>query len=149
LIHRYPIQKLSGELGPKQREGDRQVPEGIYTIVALNPNSSYHLSMKLDYPNAFDRARALEDGRSHPGSNIFIHGKALSVGCLAMGDVAIEELFVLAADMGIEDITCVIVPRDPRQVGWDESLPGAPPWVEALYAQIDSQIAPLRLQGTP
>ena len=57
--------------------------------------------MKLDYPNAFDRLHANAEGRTQPGSNIFIHGKAASIGCLAMGDAAIEELFLLVSDIGI------------------------------------------------
>jgi len=68
----YRITAASGTAGPKLREGDRQVPEGIYRIVGLNPNSRYHLSMKLDYPNAFDRHQAARDGRARPGSDIFI-----------------------------------------------------------------------------
>ncbi|MFQ5569343.1 MAG: murein L,D-transpeptidase family protein, partial [Rhodothermales bacterium] len=95
FIRSYPIRAASGDLGPKLREGDRQVPEGMYRIVALNPNSRYHLSMKLNYPNAFDLHHAEREGRTAPGSDIFIHGKAVSIGCLAMGDPAIEELFVL------------------------------------------------------
>lgn len=145
LVHRYPIKKLSGELGPKLREGDRQVPEGVYAVEGLNPNSSYHLSMKLDYPNAFDRARAAEDGRANPGSNIFIHGKAQSVGCLAMGDPAIEELFVLAADVGIDRVHVVIAPRDPRIAGWDAAPPGVPAWTADLYEAVATELAVLPL----
>lgn len=145
LIHVYPIKKLSGQLGPKLREGDRQVPEGVYAVESLNPNSSYHLSLKLDYPNIFDLERTSEEGRDNPGSNIFIHGKALSVGCLAMGDPAIEELFVLAADAGIEHMTCVIAPRDPRESGWDQPPVSSPPWTAELYRHIASQISELPL----
>ena len=79
----------------KLREGDRQVPEGLYRLIGRNPNSNYHLSMKLDYPNSYDPRHAKREGRSNPGSNIFIHGKSLSVGCLAMSGEAIEAFFVL------------------------------------------------------
>lgn len=65
FIRSYPILGVSGQLGPKLREGDRQVPEGIYAIDSLNPNSKYHLSLRVNYPNAFDRAMARQDGRSH------------------------------------------------------------------------------------
>ncbi|NJN46820.1 MAG: L,D-transpeptidase family protein [Candidatus Competibacteraceae bacterium] len=92
-IKHYPVLAASGTLGPKLCEGDRQVPEGIYRIKSLNPNSAYHLSLELDYPNAFDLRQAERDGRNNPGSAICIHGKAVSVGCLAMGDTAIEELY--------------------------------------------------------
>lgn len=139
-IRDYNIQALSGNPGPKLREGDRQVPEGIYRIEGLNPNSSYHLSLKLDYPNAFDRQHAAEEGREEPGSNIFIHGKAVSIGCLAMGDQAIEELFVLAADTGKEDIKVVIAPSDPRRQAL--SFNGPQPWGDGLYRQIEMAFQP-------
>jgi len=135
FIHEYRIRALSGHSGPKLREGDRQVPEGLYRIEWMNPNSAYHLSMKLNYPNAFDLKHAAAEGRTQPGSNIFIHGKALSIGCLAMGDSAIEELFVLAADMGRENIRVAIAPRDPRA----DSLSTAvePGWVVELYDELN------------
>ena len=97
----------------------------------------------MDYPNAYDRTRAAEDGRTSPGSNIFIHGKALSVGCLAMGDPAIEELFVLAADTALDRMLCIIVPRDPRQTGWDEVTADAPAWTIDLYAKIEKKLTEL------
>lgn len=141
-IHDYPIKALSGVAGPKLREGDRQVPEGIYRIEGLNPNSAYHLSMKLNYPNAFDLEHAANEGRDEPGSNIFIHGKAQSIGCLAMGDEAIEELFVLMADVGWTRATVVISPTDPRLGPLDRV--GKPHWVDELYSQIEAQFSPFR-----
>ena len=95
FIKQYSINGASGAPGPKLREGDRQVPEGLYRLIGRNPNSNYHLSMKLDYPNSYDLRHAKREGRSNPGSNIFIHGKSLSVGCLAMSGEAIEAFFVL------------------------------------------------------
>lgn len=127
----YSIRGLSGGPGPKLREGDRQVPEGIYRIEGLNPNSSFHLSLKLNYPNAFDLEHAQAEGRMQPGSNIFIHGKTASVGCLAMGDEAIEELFTLTADVGIGHVTVLIAPHDPRHTPLDAT--GFAPWVADLY----------------
>lgn len=137
FIRDFSILAASGRLGPKLQEGDKQVPEGIYKIVGLNPNSSYHLSMKLNYPNAFDLKYAKQDGRSQPGSNIFIHGKAASIGCLAMGDAVIEELFVLSALVGKENIQVVIAPTDPRKniLKADSRLPG---WTSVLYQQINT-----------
>ncbi len=139
FIREYPIRALSGKAGPKLNEGDRQVPEGIYRIEGLNPNSSYHLSMKLNYPNAFDVQQADKEGRTQPGTNIFIHGKAVSIGCLAMGDSIIEELFVLAADSSKEAIDVVIAPTDPRP----KSLlaPTNPKWVAELYTSIEQAFA--------
>src|SRR5579871_965545 len=107
FIRKYPILAASGVAGPKLREGDRQVPEGIYPVEWLNPNSSYHLSFRVGYPNEFDREHAASEGRTNLGGDIMIHGKAASIGCLGMGDPASEELFVLAADVGISNITVI------------------------------------------
>ncbi len=87
----YPICNYSGALGPKLQEGDRQSPEGFYKVGrgALNPNSSYHLSFNLGFPNAYDRAQ------SRTGSFLMVHGDCLSIGCYAMTDPAIEQIYVL------------------------------------------------------
>ena len=87
----YPICIYSGELGPKTREGDKQSPEGFYAVGsdALNPNSQYHLSFNLGYPNAYDRAHG------YSGSLLMVHGKCVSIGCYAMGDRQIEEIYTL------------------------------------------------------
>lgn len=135
----YPVLAASGQLGPKLREGDLQVPEGLYRIEGLNPNSAFHLSMKVNYPNEFDRARAAEEGRNNPGSDIFIHGKRASIGCLAMGDPAIEELFVLVADTGHENTKVIIAPCDFR-LGCSSPATGLP-WVPGLYDQIRARLA--------
>lgn len=143
LIRTYPILAASGVAGPKLREGDRQVPEGIYRIELLNPNSSYHLSMRIGYPNAFDRAQAAKEGRTKLGGDIMIHGKAKSVGCLAMGDDAAEDLFVLAANTGFEKITVILAPVDFRA---GKSLPAnakLPGWTVELYAQIKARLSEL------
>lgn len=92
MLKKYPICRSSGLPGPKRKEGDRQVPEGFYTVTHLNPNSSYHLSVGINYPNASDRI--LSD-RDQPGSDIFIHGKCVTIGCIPLGDEAIEELYQL------------------------------------------------------
>lgn len=85
----YPICNWSGALGPKMQEGDRQSPEGFYTVDqrALNPKSSYHRSFNLGFPNAFDRAH----GRT--GSFLMVHGACASVGCYAMTDRVIDEVW--------------------------------------------------------
>jgi len=142
-IHTYPIMKASGHAGPKLKEGDLQVPEGIYPIELLNPNSAYHVSLRVGYPNDFDRAMAAKEGRSNLGGDIMIHGKAVSVGCLAMGDETAEDLFVLAADTGIQNIKVVIAPVDfqtGKSVADSVSLPS---WCGGLYAQIKKELATL------
>ena len=88
----YAVCMQSGKLGPKRMEGDYQVPEGFYYINELNPNSNYHLSLGLNYPNASDRI--LSDSL-RPGGEIYIHGNCVSVGCIAINDRPIEELYVL------------------------------------------------------
>jgi hypothetical protein len=92
----YRICYASGELGPKRREGDLQVPEGFYRISFYNPASSYHLAMLVDYPNTSDRI--LGDRRA-PGGEIMIHGSCVSVGCIAMSDERVEELWLMARGM--------------------------------------------------
>jgi murein L,D-transpeptidase YafK len=137
FIRSYNIQKMSGEEGPKLREGDRQVPEGRYKVVGLNPNSAYHLSMKLNYPNKFDLLHAQNEGRTEPGTNIFIHGKSVSIGCLVMGDKTIEELFVLSKDVGINNIEIVISPYDSRVKKLIYNKNSLPKWVGELYMNIE------------
>ena len=147
FIRSYNILKGSGGPGPKLREGDKQIPEGIYRIVALNPNSRYHLSMKLNYPNEFDLRHARLDGRHNPGSNIFIHGKSYSVGCLAMGDHVIEELFVLSEKTGIDNVSVIIAPYDPRKQPLRHQDPRLPSWTEELYQQISAEFNKFQRPG--
>jgi hypothetical protein len=108
---RYAVLGTSGGTGPKRREGDLQVPEGIYRLTALNPLSRFHLSIRLDYPNA-DDIRNLGAPRDELGGDIYIHGSSVSVGCLAIGDRAIEELFSLVATVGLRDCEALLVPWD-------------------------------------
>ena len=89
----YNFCKNSGTLGPKRKEGDRQIPEGFYHIDRFNPKSKYHLSLGINYPNPADLIKG--DPRQ-PGSNIFIHGGCSTIGCITIGDNNIEELYVLA-----------------------------------------------------
>ena len=110
LIASYPIAAASGNLGPKRREGDGQVPEGFYKVDRFNPNSQFHLSLGLNYPNQSDR---LLGDKSHPGNDIFIHGSDVSIGCLAMTDPVIETVYGLAErakSAGQEDIPVHIFP---------------------------------------
>lgn len=141
FIRNYPILAASGHAGPKLREGDYQVPEGVYRIAHLNPNSSYHLSMKVNYPNEFDRRMAAREGRTRLGGDIFIHGKDVSIGCVALGDLAIEELFTLVAETGHSRVQVIIAPNDlrvARAVLDDES----PPWVGQLYRSVAAALVP-------
>ena len=141
FVWTYPVLAASGVLGPKLREGDRQVPEGIYRVPELNPNSDFHLSIRLNYPNEFDLARAAVEGRTEPGSDIMIHGDSRSRGCLAMGDPAAEDLFVLAALTGIENITVILTPVDFRADRMPQLPGGAPAWTPELYDRIRRELA--------
>ena len=94
LFKTYKICMQSGTMGPKRMEGDYQVPEGFYHINEFNPNSNYHLSLGINYPNASDRI--LSDSLK-PGGAIFIHGNCVSTGCIAISDMPIEEVYVIAA----------------------------------------------------
>jgi len=136
-----PILAASGGPGPKLRQGDGQVPEGIYRVVALNPNSRFHLSMMLDYPNADDVAQAVREGRVDLGNDIFIHGGERSIGCVAIGDWSIETLFVLVADVGIEHVTVILAPRDPRSGVALAPVPGLP-FTAGLYRRIQESLRP-------
>lgn len=140
LITSYAVLAASGGAGPKLREGDRQVPEGLYRISALNPNSLYHLSLRVDYPNEFDRRMAATDRRTRLGGDIMIHGNAVSIGCLAIGDQGAEDVFVLAARTGLSNISVIISPLDLRTRRAPERAPSAPSWVDQLYETIGREI---------
>ncbi len=95
LLHTYDFCSTSGTLGPKRKEGDLQIPEGIYYINHFNPVSDFHLSLGINYPNESDRI--LSD-RKRPGSAIYIHGNCVTVGCIPITDDKIKELYILAVE---------------------------------------------------
>jgi len=138
----FPILAASGVLGPKLMEGDHQVPEGIYHPVSMNPNSHFHLSIKLDYPNDFDRFRAMLDGRSNLGGQIFIHGGHQSIGCLAIGDRSIEELFVLVYRAGLPSVTVIIAPETSGPLTPDVARLHTT-WVGQLYHRLSDALRSL------
>ncbi len=137
LVQTYPILCASGTLGPKRREGDNQVPEGFYQVDRYNPRSLFQLSLGLDYPNAADRILTADP--EHPGTDIFIHGNAVSVGCLAMGDAAAEEIYLAASDAraaGGSDPAAHIFPCRMSDANWNRILAplcGGRPELEALW----------------
>lgn len=122
LWQSWPLTARSGGPGPKYRAGDGQIPEGIYRVEGLNPNSSYHLSLRINYPNSDDLARAAALGISDPGGDIYIHGKSVSVGCLAIGDAAIERLFYAASRAGFASVPVIIAPvANPEHLAQDSA----------------------------
>jgi murein L,D-transpeptidase YafK len=139
----YPILAASGEPGPKLAQGDFQVPEGFYKIEAFNPNSAYHLSLRVSYPNAEDLARARKEKRTNLGGDIMIHGNAVSIGCLAIGDEPIEEVFILVNDVGRENVNVLLAPSDltSKPSGVDFKL--QPKWLPALYKRLKKSLEEL------
>lgn len=140
FVRDYPVLGASGVLGPKLREGDEQVPEGLYRVTLLNPNSRFHVSLRLDYPNEFDRRMARGDRRTNLGGDIMIHGKNVSVGCLAMGDEVAEDLFTLAAHVMPARMRVLISPTDFRQGAWLMPVSGSPEWTADLYRQLEAEL---------
>ncbi|WP_420730194.1 L,D-transpeptidase family protein [Hwanghaeella sp. 1Z406] len=141
FIKSYPFAAWTGRLGPKLREGDRQIPEGVYGIDYLNPNSIAYVSLRIGYPNAFERARGQEDGRTELGGDIMIHGKTGgSEGCIVVENSDIEELFTLAADTGIHNIRVLLAPTDLRR-NPAPTHPGNPSWTDRVYADLIQEMA--------
>ncbi len=112
LFKTYKICALAGTLGPKRMEGDYQVPEGFYHINEFNPNSLYHLSLGINYPNMSDKM--LSDSMQ-PGGDIYIHGSCVTTGCIPVTNQQIDELYILAAhakNQGQDFIPVHIFPID-------------------------------------
>jgi murein L,D-transpeptidase YafK len=110
LLKIYDFCASTGILGPKRRSGDRQMPEGFYTVDAFNPTSNYYLSFRVSYPNASDKKFA---DQLNPGDNIFVHGSCISIGCIPVGDENIKEIYLLTAraKAGEQDIPIHIFPN--------------------------------------
>ncbi len=115
-VYTYRICAISGKLGPKRKQGDRQVPEGFYFIDDFNPRSEFHLSLLLNYPNYCD----LTQGEKNPGGDIYIHGGCLTIGCLPMEDEGIREIYALCLSSrlnGEESIPVHIYPTRMSKAG--------------------------------
>jgi murein L,D-transpeptidase YafK len=93
-IHSYDICDISGKLGPKRKQGDKQVPEGFYCIDKFNPISEFHLSFRINYPNAADRIKSKY--KNNLGGDIYVHGSCATIGCLPMTDYYMEEIYIFA-----------------------------------------------------
>lgn len=132
----YPIFGASGAAGPKLREGDKQVPEGFYKIVKFRPNVVAHLGLEVDYPNAEDRAHAAKEGRKRLGGDILIHGSFWSTGCLALGNEAIEDLFISAYDTKLENIEVIFAPCNLTVERPAINLKVQPAWLPELYTRL-------------
>lgn len=98
LFEELAVCASSGVLGPKRKQGDLQVPEGVYAIDKLNPFSTFHLALHVDYPNAADRVRAKKLGVTDPGGEIMVHGNCVTIGCIPLEDGPIERVYLLVHD---------------------------------------------------
>jgi len=110
LLKTYDFCSSSGTLGPKRKQGDGQIPEGIYHINRFNPYSSFHLSLGLNYPNQSDR---IAGDKTNPGGDIFIHGSCVTIGCIPITDDKIREVYLLAVEAknkGQDKIPVMIFP---------------------------------------
>ena len=96
LVKTYEVCAMSGDVGPKRKQGDLQVPEGFYHINHFNPWSKYHLSLKVSYPNGSDRKLS---PHSDLGGDIYIHGSCASLGCVSITDPYIKEIYWLSAQV--------------------------------------------------
>jgi hypothetical protein len=147
-IAQYPALAASGQLGPKRRAGDLQVPEGIYRIESLNPNSQFYLSLRLNYPNEDDRRWARIDNRQKLGGDIMIHGNSVSIGCVAIGDEAMAELFFLAAISDYSQWEVVITPTD-LSAGVPEHLLNGETWLKELYEKLERRLREIGKFASP
>jgi murein L,D-transpeptidase YafK len=146
LIKEYPFTAYSGELGPKLKKGDKQIPEGVYKVEYLNPNSSYYLSIKVDYPNAFDKSKTSFTNLADMGGDIFIHGKSATIGCIPIGDEAIEEVFLLTQKAINSTVKVIISPRDFRVNSSYPKIDGIN-WENQLYELINNELKTLPKSG--
>ncbi|MCI9265230.1 L,D-transpeptidase family protein [Akkermansia muciniphila] len=135
IAKRYPIAAWSGKLGPKEKEGDRQTPEGFYEVEpsGLNPRSNYHLSFNIGYPNAYDRSL------NRTGSFIMVHGRDVSIGCLAMTDSGIEEIYTMVEQAlvhGQKNVPVQIYPfvPTPARLSEEKDSPHAAFWADMARA---------------
>lgn len=95
LVDSFEVCSMSGNIGPKRKQGDRQVPEGFYHIDRFNPSSNFHLSLGINYPNASDK---IISKAANLGGDIFIHGSCVSIGCMAITDEQIKELYIYCVE---------------------------------------------------
>jgi murein L,D-transpeptidase YafK len=122
LLQTYNFCTTSGVPGPKRKEGDLQIPEGIYYINHFNPVSDFHLSLGINYPNDADK---IHGDQKRPGSAIYIHGNCVTVGCIPVTDDKIKELYVLAVEAkngGQEKIPVHIFPTHLTENGLNQLI---------------------------
>jgi murein L,D-transpeptidase YafK len=95
LVETYAICQSSGQLGPKRKQGDGQVPEGFYEVASFNPQSEFYLALHVNYPNKSD---LIKSSGSDPGGDIMIHGNCVTIGCMPLTDDKIKEVYIMAVE---------------------------------------------------
>lgn len=138
LIASYPLVSYSGVLGPKLKEGDLQIPEGLYEITGFQSFSM--LSLCVNYPNQFDRKMAATERRSKLGGDILIHGGSHSTGCLVVSNEDMEQVFVAANDLGCRNIRLIIAPCKLTDGNQFIDFGKQPKWLPGLYEQIKAEL---------
>jgi len=137
-VKTFPFCAASGDVGPKRREGDEQVPEGFYTLDQFNPRSQFHLSMRVSYPNDADRRL----GERPLGGAIYVHGNCMSIGCIAIEDGPIEELYLMVLEARARmkrDVPIHIFPRrlDAKGLAALEKHPRATPRLVSFWRGLE------------
>ncbi|RZL00224.1 MAG: hypothetical protein EOO89_30615 [Pedobacter sp.] len=147
LFKSYKFCEHSGTLGPKFREGDLQTPEGFYYINVFNPLSSFHLSLGINYPNPTD---VLRSGKEPPGTDIYIHGNCVTVGCIPLTDDLIKEVYVLgveAKNNGQEKIPVYIYPFKMSEENYKKFIVSYPAHTK-FWASLKEEYARFNKQRT-
>jgi hypothetical protein len=134
FIGSYPLSTFSGKLGPKLRQGDLQIPEGVYEINGRA--ASFRLALKVKYPNAFDSRMASQDKRTALGSDILVHNGTVSTGCLVLSMPNMQELFIAASDVGVSNVSLIIVPCNLLKSPPGTDFSRQPNWVPHLYESL-------------
>jgi len=153
LVVSYPFCSTSGTLGPKRKEGDLQIPEGVYHINHFNPLSNFHLSLGINYPNASDKVWA---DKNAPGGSIYLHGNCITIGCIPLTDDKIKELYLLAVEARANGQQKIPVHIFPARLdnGVPEQLAALQPahltfWknLQTIYAQFEKEqvLKPVRI----
>ncbi len=137
----YKMYGFSGKLGPKNRQGDRQIPEGVYRGSVLNANSRYYLSIGINYPNTNDKKRGERNQIKDLGGDIYIHGRNVTIGCVPIGDHFIEEVFYIVGTVGLMNTRIVIAPtRLPLPPLTDLDLDPQDPLLAEKYSNLTAEL---------
>lgn len=137
LLREYPIAGLSGGPGPKLREGDKQIPEGVYRLKRLKDNA-----LELDFPNEFDMKMARKDGRMKLGGGIAITASGTAPGSIALGDAAFEDLTAVTTSAGPSRAIVILAPNDLRQRIPVRNIYLKLPWLDDFYVALKRELEP-------